>query len=101
MIVHRDAFLDAGTFEGREAVGRFFGEWFTTFEPGYRLQVEEARDLDSCVFLEVSHHGRGRSSGAEITGRTGYLYEVRDGKVARAELYASRAQALEAAGAED
>ena len=98
LIVDRDAFLEGGTFRGREAVGRWFGDWFATFEPGYRFDVEEARDLGGIVFLSATHEGRGRASGARVRGQTGYLYTVRDGKVARVELYASRAAALEAAG---
>ncbi len=98
LVVQPAAFLESGTFTGREAVGRWFANWFSTFEPGYRFEIEEARDLGDVVFLDASHHGRGRSSGAEVRGRTGYLYTLRDGKVARAELYASPDDALAAAG---
>jgi ketosteroid isomerase-like protein len=97
LVVHPDAFLEDGTFRGREAVGRWFANWFTTFEPGYHFDIEEARDLGHVVFLLASHRGRGRASGAEVRGQTGYLYTVRDGAVARVELYSSGAEALEAA----
>jgi ketosteroid isomerase-like protein len=98
LVVHPDAFLEAGTFKGRDAVGQWFGDWFTTFEPGYRLEIEEARDLGDVLFLIASHRGRGRASGAAVHGHTGYLYTLRDGKITRVELYASGAKALEAAG---
>jgi ketosteroid isomerase-like protein len=98
LVVRPDAFLDAGTFEGRDAVGKWFGDWFSTFEPGYRFEFEELRDLGDVVYLAASHRGRGRTSGAEVHGRTGYLYTVRDAKIVRAELYPSPAEALEAAG---
>jgi ketosteroid isomerase-like protein len=97
LIVDADAFLEGGTFQGREAVGQWFGNWFSSFEPGYRFDIEEARDLGGVVLLVASHHGRGRASGAEVHGRTGYLYTVREGKIIRVELYPSRAAALEAA----
>ncbi|HMC07532.1 MAG TPA: hypothetical protein VKG89_09085, partial [Solirubrobacterales bacterium] len=74
------------------------GSWFTTFEPGYHFEIEEARDLGDKVLLVASHRGRGRASGAEVRGRTGYLYTLRGGKIVRGELYPSRAAALEAAG---
>jgi ketosteroid isomerase-like protein len=70
----------------------------TTFEPGYHFDIEEARDLGDVVFLNATHRGRGRSSGVEVQGQTGYLYKVRDGKIVRVELYRSPAEALEAAG---
>ena len=98
LVVDAGAFLENGTFSGREAVGRWFGNWFGTFEPGYRFEIDEARDLGDSVLLIATHSGRGRSSGAEVHGQTGYLYELRDGKIIRAELFASGAAAVEAAG---
>jgi ketosteroid isomerase-like protein len=98
LVVSPDAYLEAGTFKGREAVGEWFGNWFRTFKPGYHFDIEEARDLGDAVFLVASHHGHGRLSGVEIHGETAYLYRVRNGKIARAELHPSRDAALEAAG---
>jgi ketosteroid isomerase-like protein len=98
LAVDREAFLEGGTFKGRRAVGQWFADWFTTFEPGYRFEIEEARDLGDVVLLIATHHGRGRISGAEVHGQTGYLYTVRGGKIVRVELHRSGAQALEAAG---
>ena len=97
LIVDPDAFLESGAFRGREAVGEWFGNWFRTFAPGYRFEVEEARDLGDAVLLVASHRGRGRVSGAEVRGRTAYLYRLRDGKIVRAELFASVAAAAQAA----
>jgi ketosteroid isomerase-like protein len=98
LFVHPDAFTHRGTFKGRDAVGQWFGDWFRTFEPGYRFDIEETRDLGDVVFLSATHHGRGRASGAEVHGQTGYLHTVRDGKIVRVEIYPSPAAALEAAG---
>lgn len=100
LVVHPDAFLDAGRFEGSEEVGRYFGEWFSTFESGYRFEIDEARDLGGVVLLVATHSGRGRSSGAEVQTQTGYLYTVRDGKVTGVELFAGRDEAVEAASTE-
>ena len=80
------AFLEGGTFKGRNAVGEWFGNWFRTFEPGYHFDIEEARDLGEAILLVASHRGRGRMSGAEVHGQTSYLYRVRDGRIARADL---------------
>jgi ketosteroid isomerase-like protein len=96
--VHAEAFLERGTFSGRETVGEWFGNWFATFEPGYHFDITEARDLGGVVLLVATHQGRGRASGADVRGETAYLYKVRDGKIVRAELYRDRATALRAAG---
>jgi ketosteroid isomerase-like protein len=101
LVVDRNAFLQGGTFKGRDAVGRWFADWLTTFEPGYRFEIEDARDLGDVVYLLASHRGRGRTSGVEVRGRTGYLYGLHDGKIVRVELHATGADALEAAGAHE
>jgi ketosteroid isomerase-like protein len=98
LVVDPDAFLEPGTFKGRHAVGEWFANWFTAFEPGYHFEIEEARDLGDVVFLLATHHGRGRTSGVEVHGQTGYLYKLRGGQIVRVELYPSRTAALEAAG---
>jgi ketosteroid isomerase-like protein len=98
LVVDPRAFLEGGTFKGRDAVGEWFGNWFRTFEPGYRFDIEEARDLGDAILLVASHQGRGRTSGAEVKGQTSYLYRVRDGRIARAEIHASRDDALGASG---
>lgn len=98
LVVDPDAFLNSGTFKGREAVGQWFADWLTTFEPGYHFEIDEAWDLGDLVVLSASHHGRGRTSGVEVHGRTGYLYRLRGGKIVRVELHRGRAEALESAG---
>ncbi len=98
LVVHPDASLERGTFSGREAVGEWFGNWFRSFEPDFRFDVTEARDLGGVVLLVASHRARGRTSGAEVKGEVAYLYTVRDGKIVRAEFYPDRATALKAAG---
>ena len=101
LVVDPRAFLEGGTFKGRDAVGEWFGNWFRTFEPGYHFDIEEARDLGQAILLVASHRGRGRASGAEVHGQTSYLYRVHDGRIARAEIYASRDDALEASGRQE
>jgi ketosteroid isomerase-like protein len=94
LVVHEDAFLEAGTFKGRRAVGEYFGNWFAIFEPGYSFEIHEAREIGGRVYLDATHRGRGRSSGVDVVGRTGYLYTVRDGKITHAELFLTPAEAL-------
>lgn len=86
LVVSPEALMEYGTFAGREAVGEWFGNWFRTFEPGYRFDSLELHDLGDRVLLIARHHGRGRSSGIDVSGETGYVYTLRDGKIVRAEL---------------
>jgi ketosteroid isomerase-like protein len=41
LVVHPDAFLERGTFKGRHAVGQWFANWLTTFEPGYHFDTRK------------------------------------------------------------
>jgi ketosteroid isomerase-like protein len=101
LFVDPEAFLSGGTYRGRADVGKWFADWLTTFEPGYRFEIQEARELGDAVFLHATHSGRGKASGAEVQGETAYLYRVTDGKIDRVALYAGPAEALAAAGARD
>ena len=98
VVLVADAFLERGTAKGRHAVGQWFADWLGAFEPGYHFDIEEARDLGDVVFLFATCYGRGRTSGVEVHGQTGFLYTLRGGKIVRVELYPSRAEALETAG---
>jgi ketosteroid isomerase-like protein len=87
-----------GVYEGKEAVGEWFGDWFRAFAADYRFEIKEARRLrGGLIFLFATHGGSGRLSGAEVHGENAYLYRVRDGRIARVGFFATREDALEAA----
>jgi ketosteroid isomerase-like protein len=99
LIVPRvESLQNPGTYEGKEAVGEWFGDWFRTFAPDYYFHIQEARDVGGgLIFLHAKHGGKGRLSGAEVHGETAYLYRVRAGKVSKVGFFATRDDALEAA----
>lgn len=86
-----------GIYEGRQAVGEWFGDWFRTFDRDYRFEIKEARELGGVVFLFATHGGHGRLSGAPVSGENAYLYRVRDRRISRVGFFATRDDALEAA----
>ncbi len=88
----------AGIYEGKQAVGEWFGDWFRAFAPDYRFEITEARELeDGVVLLVARHRGKGRLSGVEVEQENSYLYRVQAGKVAQVGFYATRDEALAAA----
>ena len=90
--------ITSGIYEGKAAVGEWFGDWFRQFADDYRFDVTETLDLGGgAVFLVAQHAGTGRASGAAVGRESGYLYRVVDGKVARVQLFPTREEALEAA----
>jgi ketosteroid isomerase-like protein len=98
VLVVEEGFLNTGTFEGKEAVGEWFGDWFRAFGRDYRFEITDARDLGGgLVFIFASYGGSGRASGAEVRGERAYLYRVEGGKITRVQLFPSSAEALDAA----
>jgi ketosteroid isomerase-like protein len=98
LTVAADTGPNPGVYEGKEAVGEWFGDWFRTFGPDYHFDVDEARALEGgTVYIHANHGGTGRLSGAEVHGENFYLYRVHDGRISRVGFFASRESALEAA----
>jgi ketosteroid isomerase-like protein len=95
MTIPSHAYLLAGTYRGREAVGEWFGDWFRTFDRDLRFEIAELTELeDGSILLVAGHHGRGRASGAEVRGQVVWVFGFRDGKIARCRGYRSREEAL-------
>jgi ketosteroid isomerase-like protein len=90
--------ITAGRFEGKTAVGEWFGDWFRQFADDYHFDIVEARDLGGgVVFLDAKHGGSGRASGVAIGSESGYLYRVVNGRITQVQLFKTPALALEAA----
>ena len=92
LVVHESVGPNAGIFRGREAVGRWFGDWFLAFGKDYRFEVEEARSVGDRVLIVARHHGHGRSSGADVEQVnaqvfSGEVHSLRGGKIVHSELY--------------
>jgi ketosteroid isomerase-like protein len=89
---------DAATYQGREAVRRYFDQWSESFE-SLHGNIEECIDVgDDRVFAWTRWTGRGRASGADAQWYLAIVYTFRDGKAVRAEEYFDRVEALEAVG---
>jgi ketosteroid isomerase-like protein len=78
--------LRSGTYEGREAVGNWFGDWFRTFEPGAHFDIKELTEReDGRLLLVAEHRAKGKASGIELRGTVVWLYRLRGGKVVHVE----------------
>ncbi len=98
VLVIEEGFLNTGKFEGREAVGQWFGDWFQAFGTDYSFDVHELRDLgEGLLFMKATYGGSGRASGAVVRDARAYLYLVEDGLITRVQLFMTEDQALEAA----
>jgi ketosteroid isomerase-like protein len=91
--------LGVETVSGREAMLRFAFEEIPDAIENPHVKVEELRDLGHGQVLVVARYlGRGRRSGIELDQRISSVHRLRDGMIASVRDYASREEALEAAG---
>jgi ketosteroid isomerase-like protein len=91
---------DGRCYKGREEFVKYFHDLWNAWD---RVQMEPLDVADvGCgkYVVEVRLTVTGRSSGIEIDQRMGFLYALRthDQKVARVQMFPSKAAALEAAG---
>jgi ketosteroid isomerase-like protein len=90
-----------GTYPGREAIGRWLDNWFSSFEPGsYRFDVEESIENGERVFMTIHHTARGEASGVEVAARNHHVFTVREGLIVRHAFSTEREAMLRAAGIE-
>jgi ketosteroid isomerase-like protein len=88
----------AAAISGKQAAVAWLADWFSRFDPGYTMEIEEARDLGDRVLVVTRHHATGRTSGVPIDQRTAQIMTVEGGKITRQGFFASREEALRAAG---
>jgi ketosteroid isomerase-like protein len=89
---------DRGPILGKEAMRAYVQDWMDTFDH-FRIEPVELIDVDEDTVAAVLRYGgRAKLSGIEIDDTLGVTFQIRDGKIARGREYATREQALEAAG---
>jgi len=99
VIVQPPEVPDAKTYEGRTAVAKAWEDWPSQWED-FRLDLVEVIDAGGDAVVSVTRHrGRGRESGIEMDFQVFYVHRLRQGKLARMEMFFSREQALAAASA--
>jgi ketosteroid isomerase-like protein len=92
----------AEAVSGKKAAIDWLTDWFSRFDPDYRMEIEESRDLGADRVLVVTNHrAKGRASGVPISQQTTQLMTLRDGRIVRQDFFANRDEALEAAGASE
>jgi ketosteroid isomerase-like protein len=88
---------EARTHPGWEGLRRNWLDWLEPWAT-YRTAVEELIDLGDRVLILVRNHGRREDMEIEIEMIAAVIVTFREGKLARWEDWANRAQALEAVG---
>ncbi|MFL5869587.1 MAG: GNAT family N-acetyltransferase [Solirubrobacterales bacterium] len=89
---------DRGPLHGRAAMRAYLLDWIDTFDE-FRIELVELIDGgDDIVVAVLRFGGRAKLSGVEADSTFGVVFRIRDGEIAWGREYATRQQALEAAG---
>ena len=86
-------------FRGREGVVEEAKRWEEMWSD-YRFAVEDLVASGDRVVLLYHQVGRAKESGVEVEERAAWVYTVREGKIARVEMFQEREAALRAARVE-
>ena len=89
---------DQGPIRGRDALRRYMEDWVETVD-GLELSPEETIDAGGGTFVNIVRlTGRMRGGDSPVVSRVAIVVTLRDGKMVRGREYASREEALRAAG---
>jgi ketosteroid isomerase-like protein len=89
---------DRGPIHGKDAMRAYVQDWIDLFDDFGIEPVELIDAGESRVVAVLRFGGRARLSGVETSQTMGAVLTIRDGKIARGREYATRDQALKAAG---
>jgi ketosteroid isomerase-like protein len=84
-----------GTYSGYEGLREVMKFWGAFSE--FRSDIEDIRSSRDRVFITAHHYGRGKTSGVDVDMTNWQVFTVREGRIIRYAVYASREQALDAA----
>jgi ketosteroid isomerase-like protein len=96
-VFSRFASLGGEPYRGSEGVWQWVAEIQQTFGR-FQVRTGDFWDLGDRVLALGAINLEGKASGIEIEQPMGWLFELRDEKLARMFFYSSHAEALEAAG---
>ncbi len=89
---------DRGPIHGKDALRAYLNDWFDTFDD-FRVEPVDLIDAGGDRVVAVLRFGgRAKLSGVATDQTFAILFMIRDGKLARGREYATREEALEAAG---
>jgi uncharacterized protein len=89
---------DGATYRGREGFIQAIAEWVEDFDE-FTATAEEFIDAnDRQVVVRVHQKAVGAQSGAPIEADFWFVHTLDDAKITRLDMFASKAQAFEAAG---
>ena len=88
---------DQQIYSGPEGARQFLAEWADAWDD-WELEVEDRIEAGERVVIVINQRGRAKATGIPVEMRFAQVWTFRDGRAIRMQMYASPAEALEAAG---
>jgi ketosteroid isomerase-like protein len=89
--------VDAGEYHGHDGFRQVMADWTGSWDD-WSIEILSAREVGDLVLATALQRGRGLGSGAPIEAQAIFVFTVRDGLIARWQMFSSEEQALNAAG---
>ncbi len=89
--------LDVTDHRGRAELQRMMTEWVGSWED-WTIELVSFDAADERVFVNAVQRGRGRESGAPMESEVTFVFTVRDGLIARWQMFHTEREAREAEG---
>jgi uncharacterized protein len=83
-----------GVFKDQRTPNPRLRAWLSEWDE-WRAEAEEYVELGDYLVVLARYHGRGRGSGIEISQEGAHVFKLRNDRVVRLEIFASRERALE------
>jgi uncharacterized protein len=90
-----DEFPDLdGVFEDDRNPNPRLRTWLSEWDH-WRIEAEDYLEFGDYVVVLTTYSGRGKTSGVEVRQEGAHVFRIRDGKIVRLEIFASRERAIE------
>jgi ketosteroid isomerase-like protein len=92
--------VDGREYHGHEGFHQVMTDWAGSWDD-WSIEILGAREVGDLVLATARQRGRGIASGAPMDAEATFAFAVREGLIARWQMFSSEGQALEAAGLAD
>jgi ketosteroid isomerase-like protein len=92
--------VDVRDYHGHAGLRQAMAEWIGTWDD-WSIELLRAMDVDDLVLVTAFQRGRGKASGLPIDSEVTFVFSVRQGAIARWQMFRSEDEALKAVGLEE
>jgi ketosteroid isomerase-like protein len=87
--------VDVHEYHGHEGFRQVMIDWTGSWDD-WSIEILGAREVGDLVLATARQQGRGRASGAPMDAEATFVFTVREGLIARWQMFSSEEQAIEA-----